>query len=136
MHVHPPCEQHCSSHILSRSNDYVHMLDASVPFPATTVPIELMDEEVKSSEPNDNAGKRTTGALSQNHLSCLCKIGWSNVIAMQDHPHLLRCSAAYRMHIVDWLLGSMFMNGSGRTADLLCAEVMLCILLIYPLQPG
>ena len=28
------------------------------------------------------------------------------------------------------------MNGSGRTADLLCAEVMLCILLIYPLQPG
>ena len=37
---------------------------------------------------------------------------------------------------VDRLFGSMFTNGSGRTADLLYAEVMLCILLNYPLQPG
>ena len=57
---------------------------------------------------------------------------------MQDHPHLLRCSAAYRMHVymIDRLFGSMLMNGSGSTADLLYAEVMLCILLMYQLQPG
>ena len=56
---------------------------------------------------------------------------------MQDHPHVLRCSAAHRMHVysVDRLFGSMFTNGSGRTADLLYAEVMLCILLVYQLQP-
>ena len=40
------------------------------------------------------------------------------------------------VYIVDMLFGSMFTNGSGRTADLLYAEVMLCILLIYPLRPG
>ena len=96
-------------------------------------------QEVNSSEPNDDAEKRTPWALSQNHLSCLCKSGWSTVIAMQDHPHLLHSSAAYRMHvyIVDRLFGSMFTNGSGRTADLLYAELVLYILLrIYPLQPG
>ena len=53
---------------------------------------------------------------------------------------MLRCSAAYRMHvyIVDRLFGSMFTNGSGRTTDVLYAQVrlMLCILLKVPLQPG
>ena len=40
------------------------------------------------------------------------------------HPHFLRCSAANIMHvyIVDNLLGSMFTNGSGRTADVLYAR--------------
>ena len=38
--------------------------------------------------------------------------------------------------IVDRLFGSVLMIGSGRTANLLYAEVMLCILLIYPVQPG
>ena len=57
-------------------------------------------QEVNSSEPNDDTGKRTTWALGQNHLSCLCKSGWSSVviIAMQDHPYLWHCSAAYIMH--------------------------------------
>ena len=60
------------------------------------------------------------------------------MIAMPNHPHLLRCSAACRMHvyIVDRLFGSVLTNGSGRTVYLLYAEVMLCILLIYPVQPG
>ena len=42
--------------------------------------------------------------------------------------HLLRCSVALRMHvyIVDRSFGSMFKNGSGRTADLLYAEVLVC----------
>ena len=57
---------------------------------------------------------------------------------MQGHLHLLRCSAAHRLqvHIIDRLFGSMFTNGSWRTADVLYAEVLLCILLIYPLQSG
>ena len=79
-------------------------------------------QAVKSSEPNDAAVKRTTLPDSQNHLSCITKFalsGWSNVILMQDHPHLLRCSAAYiiHMYIVDMLFGSMFTNGIGRTTD-------------------
>ena len=43
---------------------------------------------------------------------------------MQYHPHILRGSAANRMHvyIVDSLLGSMFTNGSVRTADVLYAR--------------
>ena len=58
------------------------------------------------------------------------------MLAIHDHPQLLRCSAAYRIHmyIVDRLFGDtcsrMVVGGQ------LCAEVMLCILLIYPLQPG
>ena len=49
------------------------MLDASVPFPVTTVPTEPMNEnKTKSPEPNDDAGKGPMWALSQNHLSCLC----------------------------------------------------------------
>ena len=49
------------------------------------------------------------------------------MIVMQYHPHLLSCSAAIIMHvyIVNSLLGSMFTNGSGRTADVLYAEVLL-----------
>ena len=140
MHAHPPCKQHCSSHniVLFKLLMDVHMIDASVPFPATTIHVEPMEESKRWNTPSrmtpPERGLHCT--LSHNHLSC--KSGWPTVIAMQDHPHLLRCSAAYRMHvhIVDWLLGSMFTNGSGRTADLLYAEVMLCILLIYPLQPG
>ena len=60
------------------------------------------------------------------------------MIVMQYHPHFLRCSAANRMHvsIVDSLLGFMFTNGSGRTADVLYAEVLLCTLLMNPLQLG
>ena len=55
----------------------------------------------------------------------------------KDHPHALCCSVAYRMHvyIVDRLFGSVLMNGSGSKADVPYAEVMLCILLICPLQP-
>ena len=43
------------------------------------------------------------------------------MIEMQYHPHFLRCSAANRMHVyvVDSLIGFMFTNGSGRTADVL-----------------
>ena len=43
---------------------------------------------------------------------------------MQYHPRFLRCFAANIMHvsIVDSLLGSMFTNGSGRTADVLYAR--------------
>ena len=43
---------------------------------------------------------------------------------MPHHPHFLRCFAANIMHvyIVDSLLGSMFTNGSGRTADVLYAR--------------
>ena len=43
---------------------------------------------------------------------------------MQYNPHFLRCFAANIMHvyIVDSLLGSMFTNGSGRTADVLYAR--------------
>ena len=46
------------------------------------------------------------------------------MIVVQYDPHFLRCSAANRMHlyIVDRLLGSMFTNGSGRTADVLYAR--------------
>ena len=60
------------------------------------------------------------------------------MIVMQYHPHFLRCSAANIMHvyIVNSLLGSMFTNGSGRTADVLYAEVLLCTLLINQLQLG
>ena len=48
----------------------------------------------------------------------------SNLIVMQYNPHFLSCSAANIMHvyIVDSLLGSMFTNGSGRTADVLYAR--------------
>ena len=47
------------------------------------------------------------------------------MIVMQYHPHVLRCSAANRMrvYIVDSLLGFMFTDGSGRTADVLYARV-------------
>ena len=57
---------------------------------------------------------------------------------VNDYPHLLRCSAAYRMlvYIVDRLFESMFTKGSGRTEDVLYHEVLLCILLIHPLQSG
>ena len=60
------------------------------------------------------------------------------MIVMQGHPHVLRCSAAYIMQvcIVDRLFGPMFTNLIGRTADVLYADVLLCILLIYPLQSG
>ena len=56
------------------------------------------------------------------------------MIVMQYHPHILRCSAANIMHvyIVDSVLGSMFTNGSGRTADVLYARgspALLCTLL-------
>ena len=39
--------------------------------------------------------------------------------------------------IIDGFFGSTFTNGSGRTADVLQAEVQPCTLLIwaYPLQP-
>ena len=49
------------------------------------------------------------------------------MIVMQYHPHFLRCSVANIIHvyIVNSLLGSMFTNGSGRTADVLYAEVLL-----------
>ena len=51
---------------------------------------------------------------------------------------VLRCSAAYIMQvcIVDRLFGPMLTNLIGRTADVLYADVLLCILLIYPLQSG
>ena len=55
---------------------------------------------------------------------------------MRDCPHLLRCSATYTEDSVDRLLGHIFTNGSGRTADVLYSVLLLCILLIYPLQPG
>ena len=43
---------------------------------------------------------------------------------MQYHPQFLRCFAAniIYVYIVDSLLGSMFTNGSGRTADVLYAR--------------
>ena len=46
------------------------------------------------------------------------------MIVMQYHPQFLRCAAANRIHvyIVDSLIGSMFTNGSGRTADVLYAR--------------
>ena len=51
---------------------------------------------------------------------------------------LFRCipNACVGPYIVDLLFGSMFTNGSARTADLRYADVMLCILLTIPLQPG
>ena len=60
---------------------------------------------------------------------------------MQDSPHVLRCSNPYIMHvfIVDRLFGSMFTKGSWTTADMMYANVLLCILLIIyilPLQRG
>ena len=60
------------------------------------------------------------------------------MIVMQGHPHVLHCSAAYIMQvcIVDRLFGPMFTNLIGRTPDVLYADVLLCIMLIYPLQSG
>ena len=79
---------------------------------------------VKSSEPNVDAGKESKLPLNQNHLSCLFK--WKVKLDSDAIPStfLLSCSAANNMHayIVDSLLGSMFTNGSGRTADVLYAR--------------
>ena len=60
------------------------------------------------------------------------------MIVMKNYPHVLCCSAAFRMdvYIVGRLFEYMLTNGSGRTADVLYAEVLFCILRMYPLQPG
>ena len=87
--------------------------------------------EMKYSEPNDDAGKRSiiVWSLSQNHLSCIC-VEWMVKCDSDARPYTfisLCCSAAYIIHvyIVDRLFGSMFTNGSGRTADVLYAGVLL-----------
>ena len=84
------------------------------------------------------------------HLIC-CSVAYRRHVYIVDRlfgsmlmdgsgrtAHLICCSVAYRRHeyIVDRLFGSMLMDGSVRTAHFLYAEVNLCILLIYPVQPG
>ena len=110
---------------------------ASLPFTTTLRSNPSQKPAVKTSEPNDDPERRVS-CSSARTISLVFARGRSNVIVMQYHPHFLRCSAANRMHvyIVDSLLGSMFTNGSGRTADVLYAEVLLCTLLINPFQHG
>ena len=68
--------------------------------------------------------ERRVNCPSTRTISLVFARGRSNVIVMQYHPHFLRCSAADIMHvyIVDSLLGSLFTNASGRTADVLYAR--------------
>ena len=77
---------------------------------------------------------RRVSCPSARTISLVFARGRSNAIVLQYHPYFLSCSAANIMHvyIVDRLLGSMFTNGSGRTADMLYARgspVLLCTLL-------
>ena len=68
--------------------------------------------------------ERRASCPSTRTISLVFSSGRSNLIVMQYHPHVLRYSAANRMHvyIVDSLLGSMFTNGSRRKADVLYAR--------------
>ena len=95
MHVQQNCSHYC---LIQMTNGRAHARCIGILFGHNgTDRTHGRKQEVKSSEPNDDAGKRKTWALSQNHLSCLCRSGLSAVIAMQDHTHLLRCSPACRM---------------------------------------
>ena len=79
-HAHPfiwSCEQNCSSHrpggliIIVVSLKWwmeVYMLDASVPFPATTVPVVEPMYENKRWNPPSQWRRRI---INQNHLSCI-----------------------------------------------------------------
>ena len=68
--------------------------------------------------------ERRVSCPSTRTISLVFSSGRSNLIVVQYHPHNFRCSAANIMHvyIVDSLLGSMFTNGSGRTAEVLYAR--------------
>ena len=122
--------------LVQMMNGHAYMLDASVPFQVT----DRTHDKSKQWNPPSRmlTPERRVSCPSARTISLVFARGRSNVIVMQYHPHFLRCSAANIMHvyIVNSLLGSMFTNGSGRTADVLYAEVLLCTLLTNPLQLG
>ena len=144
MHLHSICEQHGSTPIISFTwwMDVHHfMLNASVPFPAIVVPIAPMDESKLWNPPN----RMTTpegwlhGSSARTISLVFALNGWSKCdidASPSTFIMLLRCIHNSYVHCYR-LFASMFTNGIGRaTYIMLYADVLLCILLIYPLHHG